>query len=154
MAESTKHSALDRTALPAFLGYNLRRASLIFWSDFSDLCKRWGVSPAEMSVMMLLDQHESLSQVALCRTLSLKPSNMTPAIARLEAKGFVERIPELMDRRAPKIKLTTKAMDAMPEWLEAMHEEEQRLQGDLSASEKETLISLLQRIWVSRSMQE
>lgn len=133
--------------LRQLLGYNLRRASVLFMNDFTILLRRWNLSPTEFSILLALADNPSTSQAALSRTLAIKGANMTPMVARLEAVGYVVRSPNPADKRQPRLALTEQAQEMMPIWRDTLHQEETRLQGNLSDDEKNQLVELLLRLW-------
>jgi DNA-binding MarR family transcriptional regulator len=144
----TGELTLDQTQLLGLLGYNLRRASVIFMNDFSAMLGETGLSPTEFSVLMLLEGRTNVTQATLCRTLGVKAANMTPMVGKLEAHGLIKKVTDHSDRRSPKVRLTPKAKAAMPGWRDMLRKDEARLQGTLTETEKRELIRLLQKIWL------
>jgi DNA-binding MarR family transcriptional regulator len=142
---------LDQTPLLHLLGYNLRRASVLFMTDFNELLRPWNLSPTEFTILLLVENNEDLTQAMLCRTLGVKGANMTPMVNHLEKQGFIKRIVDPADRRQPKIRITANAVALMPEWKTGLQSEERRLQGTLTKAEKAHLLALLQKIWLTPS---
>src|SRR5258708_17655226 len=118
---------LDQSALLHLIGYNLRRASVLFMTDFNGLLKRWRLSPTEFTILLVIEHRSDVTQAILCRTLGVKGANMTPMINRLEKHGFIKRNAHPTDRRQPNIHMTPSAAGLMPRWKGALQEEEHRL---------------------------
>jgi DNA-binding MarR family transcriptional regulator len=69
-----------------------------------------GMSLGRCAVLMQLAQHERPNQAALAQILDIRPITLVRLLDRLEAAGFVERIPDPDDRRAHVLALTAKAL--------------------------------------------
>src|SRR5580704_103405 len=69
-----------------------------------------GMTLGRCAVLMQLAQHEKPNQAALARILDIRPITLVRLLDRLEAAGFVERIPDPDDRRAHVLALTAKAL--------------------------------------------
>jgi DNA-binding MarR family transcriptional regulator len=63
-------------------------------------------SPAAMSILGLLDKHESLSLGELANLELVRPPTITPVVRSLEAQGFLTRVPDPSDRRSIRVRLT------------------------------------------------
>jgi DNA-binding MarR family transcriptional regulator len=64
---------------------------------------------ARCTVLIYLAQHEGASQSALAQFLDIRPSTLVRLLDRLEAAGFVTRLPDPHDRRAHVLALAAKA---------------------------------------------
>jgi MarR family transcriptional regulator, transcriptional regulator for hemolysin len=69
-----------------------------------------GMTLGRCGVLIQLAQHKGLNQAALAQILDIRPITLVRLLDRLEAAGFVERIPDPDDRRAHVLALTTKAL--------------------------------------------
>ena len=68
------------------------------------------LSLIESSIVKRLEQEGSHTVADLARAESVRPQSMGAAIARLEARGVVERTPHPTDRRQVQINLTYEAL--------------------------------------------
>jgi MarR family transcriptional regulator for hemolysin len=68
------------------------------------------ITLAQSTVLIHLAQHEGVNQVALAQILDIRPISLVRLLDRLEAAGFVARMPDPDDRRAHVLALTTKAL--------------------------------------------
>lgn len=74
----------------------------------------WGdVSPSEYDVLYALSKApDGLRITALTRDMLLTQGGVSRLVARLEAGGLVERVPDPVDGRAARIRLTAAGADA------------------------------------------
>src|ERR1700689_4436884 len=105
-----------------------------------------GITLGQCAVLIQLAQHERPNQAALARILDIRPITLVRLLDRLEAGGFVERIPDPNDRRAHILALTAKALPI----IESIHDLNRKACGDLqlgiSEAEASQLRALLSRI--------
>jgi MarR family transcriptional regulator, transcriptional regulator for hemolysin len=105
-----------------------------------------GMSLGRCAVLMQLAEHKGGNQAALARILDIRPITLVRLLDRLEAGGFVERIPDPDDRRAHVLALTAKALPI----IESIHDLNRKTCNDLhlgiSEAEAIQLRALLSRI--------
>lgn len=97
-------------------------------------------------ILITLLEKETITQQELTEHLGIKPGSASEVIAKLEKNGLIKRTKSIMDRRTANITLTaegiTLAEDAKKQ-REARHKE---MFSALSENEKNTLLSLLEKI--------
>jgi MarR family transcriptional regulator, transcriptional regulator for hemolysin len=105
-----------------------------------------GMTPGRCAVLMQLAQHKGFNQAALAQILDIRPITLVRLLDRLEAAGFVERIPDPDDRRAHVLALTAKALPI----IESIHDLNRKTFDDphlgISEAEATQLRVLLSRI--------
>jgi MarR family transcriptional regulator, transcriptional regulator for hemolysin len=105
-----------------------------------------GMTLGRCAVLIQLAQHERPNQAALAQILDIRPITLVRLLDRLEAGGFVERIPDPDDRRAHVLALTAKALPI----IERIHDLNRKICNDLhlgiSEAEATQLRVLLSRI--------
>ena len=105
-----------------------------------------GMTLGRCAVLIQLAQHQGFNQAALAQILDIRPITLVRLLDRLEADGFVERIPDPDDRRAHVLALTAKALPI----IESIHDLNRKACGDLqlgiSEAEASQLRALLSRI--------
>jgi DNA-binding MarR family transcriptional regulator len=69
-----------------------------------------GMTRVRCTVLIHLAQHEGVNQAALAKILEIRPITLVRLLDRLEADGFVTRMPAPDDRRAPVLALSAKAL--------------------------------------------
>jgi MarR family transcriptional regulator for hemolysin len=96
-----------------------------------------GMTPGRCAVLIQLAQHKGFNQSDLARILDIRPITLVRLLDRLEAAGFVERIPDPDDRRAHVLALTAKALPI----IESIHDLNRKTFGDphLGISEEEAI---------------
>jgi MarR family 2-MHQ and catechol resistance regulon transcriptional repressor len=120
------HQSLERHAMPSIAGTGL------CFSDFA--------------VMEILLHKGPLPVNTLGAKVALTSGSATAAIDRLSAKGLVRRADDPHDRRARIVHLTTKGK-ALIESAFRNHESDMEAAANgLSASERQTLITLLKKL--------
>jgi MarR family transcriptional regulator, transcriptional regulator for hemolysin len=82
---------------------------------------------ARCAVLIHLVQHKRLNQVALAQILEISPITLVRLPDRLEAAGFVERMPDPDDRRAHILALNAKALRT----IESIHDLNRKTYDDL-----------------------
>ena len=89
---------------------------------------------------------EPVTMSELSRMLLVSNGNATAVVDRLEADGLVRRVPSQTDRRTVHVALTAEGRSRF-EHLAAEHEREvDKLYGDLTADDLDTLNSILKRM--------
>jgi DNA-binding MarR family transcriptional regulator len=105
-----------------------------------------GVHPRTYAVLMALAARDGQSQRQLSVRLGIHRNAMVNIVDTLESDGLVERKPHPDDRRAFAITLTDRARRLLPTLDKAARALEDAVTTGLSASERDVLRNLLQRI--------
>ncbi len=105
-----------------------------------------GVTGVQALVLNALGQQDQITAVQLGRQVRLDSATMTGVLDRLEQSQLIERLSDLSDRRAIRIRLTA-AGSALTEILQQRLEEANRAYTrNLSEAEVKTLKELLGRL--------
>lgn len=103
------------------------------------------ISPARASALLLVRANPGCTQTALGEALNVNRSSAMKIVDILEARGAVRRAPSA-DPRAHALELT-KAGEILAEEIDGVLERHERsFFGQLSATERNSLLSLLQRL--------
>lgn len=139
--------AVDTSLLRTLVGYNARRASLSVIGLFMERMAVYGLKVVEFSVLSLVAHNPGITSRQLCATLNVLPPNMVGLIAALERRGLIERRPHPSDGRAMGVHLTPEgaALTAQAEATAAQLEQDATAR--LTATERKTLIRLLQKVY-------
>jgi DNA-binding MarR family transcriptional regulator len=146
-ARKQRRSAADRPARPAagrkslsvrnippksislgelnrHLGYFIRRAQVWVFQDFIRTLKALDISPAQYSVLLVIDANPGLSQAALAGTLGIQRARLVRLLHRLDKRGLTRRLPSAADGRSNALRLTAKGQETLRRALElaACHE--------------------------------
>lgn len=87
-----------------------------------------------------------LSPTGLARARMMSSGGLTPALDRLQRRGWIERRPNPDDRRSMLVRLTPAGKDVVDRAMEAHVAAEHELVQQLSATEQRRLVSLLRTL--------
>ncbi|MET3917998.1 DNA-binding MarR family transcriptional regulator [Variovorax sp. OAS795] len=147
-AANAKSDRLDTRVLEAFVGYNARRAWLIVSSLFAERMAPYGLKQIDFSVLSLLAHNPGATSRQLCNTLDILPPNLVSLVATLDSRGLIERRPHPHDGRAVGLHLTEAGEKLIGEAEQAVTQLETDASARLTARERETLIRLLQKMYL------
>jgi DNA-binding MarR family transcriptional regulator len=105
-----------------------------------------GLSLARAKVLMRLDEGGSMNQATLAALLGFAPRSVTDTVDALERDGLVIRTNDERDRRARIVAITPAGSQALAAALIVRGEAMDQVFGPLSAHERTTLISLLEKV--------
>ncbi len=132
------------------LFFRLWRASHIRTAEALDSV---GLTPALFGLLNVLGAREGAIQQELSADMGIDPSAMVKLIDQLEQAGLADRRRRAKDRRVWEVAITAKGRRALKEAKKLAAGVEDDVLGDLSASERRLLLSLLRRALVSASPQ-
>jgi DNA-binding MarR family transcriptional regulator len=154
--KSRKEAADDRAAdgaalqlgeLSELLGYSLKRAQLKIFEDFLRCVAPLQLTPAQFSVLLLLDKNPGRNQTEIANTLGILRPNFVAMLDGLESRDLCTRMRSANDRRSHVLMLTDKgrAVLARAKKLVAS-KHEARLNELLGPANRSALLSMLTRI--------
>ena len=108
-AHAFKSTAVDLSFLHASLGFNVRLLDVRLMKMFAASLTKYGVTPAEATVLHVIMANPDVGHGELAETLLIQLPNMTKMLKRLEAEGFIDRLASARDRRRVVLSLTPKA---------------------------------------------
>jgi DNA-binding MarR family transcriptional regulator len=114
------------------------------WTQLQTRMAEFSLSAPEAKALQNLEPARPLSMRELSARLHANPSNLTVCVARLEARGLVNRRAS-GDRRVKNVVLTASGL-AIRERLEARLLEDHPATSGLSANQRETLLRILRRL--------
>ena len=151
-AEFAAVDGVDSRYLQTLIGYNARRASLAVIELFHKRMAVYGLRPVEFSVLSLIVHNPGITSRQLCAALRLLPPNLVSKISSLEKRFLVERQAHPQDGRAVGLHATVAAITLMQEAERTASRMEDDVAASLSASDKKTLIRLLQKLYVQKAL--
>lgn len=136
----------DYGQLPRLIGFLLRRASLVDFSNFSDEIGDRSITPLRYSALEVVGANPGLRQIQLAAILGLSKPAATLAINFWEARTCLtrRRMPE--DGRARGVHLTRKGKRTLAELRKKVARHDQALTASLSELERRTLQIALRKI--------
>src|ERR1700729_1835830 len=140
-------SALQLGELSELLGYSLKRAQLKIFEDFLRCVAPLQLTPAQFSVLLLLEKNPGRNQTEIANTLGILRPNFVAMLDGLESRDLCTRMRSASDRRSHVLMLTDKgrAVLARAKKLVAT-KHEARLNELLGSANREALLSMLARI--------
>src|ERR1700749_2908238 len=100
--------ALDMGELAELLGYSLKRAQLKVFEDFLRCVAPLQLTPAQFSVLLLLDRNPGRNQTEIANTLGILRPNFVAMLDGLESRDLCARSRSANDRRSHHLVLTDK----------------------------------------------
>jgi DNA-binding MarR family transcriptional regulator len=100
--------ALQMGELSELLGYSLKRAQLKVFDDFLRCVAPLQLTPAQFSVLLLLDKNPGRNQTEIANTLGILRPNFVAMLDGLESRDLCARMRSTNDRRSHIVVLTDK----------------------------------------------
>jgi len=100
--------ALEMGELSELLGYSLKRAQLRVFEDFLRCVAPLQLTPAQFSVLLLLDKNPGRNQTEIANTLGILRPNFVAMLDGLEGRQLCVRMRSANDRRSHVLTLTDK----------------------------------------------
>lgn len=138
---------IDTSYLETLIGYNARRAALVIIDSFLKKMAVYDLKPVDFSVLSLIAHNSGISSRQLCSALNILPPNLVGMINNLEKRDLVLRKPHPSDGRVISLHLTDIGVKLMKNAEQTAQELESEAASKLSASERKTLMRLLQKIY-------
>lgn len=135
------HAALVRR--PGFL---VRRLHQIFVAMYLQNCERFGTTPAQSSIMQVLDAQPGIDQVALAAEIGLDRTTTSNVLSRLEKRALLTREYDVGDRRTKRAYLTAHGKSLLSEMQQSINAAHSQLLGPLDRNEREQFLALLLRL--------
>jgi DNA-binding MarR family transcriptional regulator len=133
--------------LAEFLGYALKRAQLKIFEDFLRCMAPLQLTPAQFSVLFLLDRNPGRNQTEIANTLGILRPNFVAMLDGLESRDLCARVRSVNDRRSHHLILTDKGKAVLvraKKLVTAKHEA--RLNELLGADNRAALVEMLTKI--------
>src|SRR3981189_1765800 len=144
---SGESTALQLGELSDLLGYSLKRAQLKVFEDFLRCVAPLQLTPAQFSVMLLLDKNPGRNQTEIANTLGILRPNFVAMLDGLESRDLCARIRSTNDRRSHILVLTDKGRAVLaPAKKLVAAKQEARLNELLGPADRAALLSMLATI--------
>jgi DNA-binding MarR family transcriptional regulator len=98
-ATSPRAKPLALGDLSQLLGYSIRRAQLWIFREFSRQLAAFAISPAQFSVLCVIDSNPGVNQLAVAQLLSIERAGLGRLVDHLEGRGLVRRSASAINRR-------------------------------------------------------
>ena len=121
----SKTKAVELGDLSQSLGYRIRRAQLWVFREVSQRLASFDVSPAQFSVLSVIDANPGVNQLAIAQVLSIERAGLGRMVDHLKRRGLVTRAESSINRRYYVLHLTREGAELLG-----------RLKPMIAASEK------------------
>lgn len=127
-------------------GHLMRRAYQRHLALFQGIMGEDGPTSMQFAALVTLWQRGPLSQNLLGRLLAMDPPTVKGVVARLMARGLVERRRDAADARLLRVALTPAALAALPGWVEKAKAITAATLAPLPPAEQARVAALLRRL--------
>jgi DNA-binding MarR family transcriptional regulator len=143
--------ALDTRFLESLMGYNARRAALTIIDMFLQRMAVYDLRPVDFSVLSVIAHNPGVTSRQLCQTLGILPPNFVALLVSLQKRDLVQRLPHPSDKRAVALQLSLAGQAMMRQAEQTVQASELDATANLSTEERDTLMALLQKIYLHRA---
>jgi DNA-binding MarR family transcriptional regulator len=139
--------ALQLGELSEQLGYVLKRAQLKVFENFLRCMASLQLTPAQFSVLLLVEKNPGRNQTEIASTLGILRPNFVALLDNLESRDLCARIRSTNDRRSHILVLTDKGKAVLTRAKKLVAtKHEARLNDLLGQANREALIEMLSKI--------
>ncbi|AND92722.1 DNA-binding MarR family transcriptional regulator [Bradyrhizobium diazoefficiens] len=139
--------ALQLGELSEQLGYVLKRAQLKVFENFLRCMASLQLTPAQFSVLLLVEKNPGRNQTEIASTLGILRPNFVAMLDNLESRDLCARIRSTNDRRSHILVLTDKGKAVLTRAKKLVAtKHEARLNDLLGQANREALIEMLSKI--------
>jgi DNA-binding MarR family transcriptional regulator len=143
-AETT---ALQLGELAELLGYSIKRAQLRVFDDFLRCMAPLQLTPAQFSVLLLLEKNPGHNQTEIANTLGILRPNFVAMLDALESRDLCTRMRSTSDRRSHVLMLTDKGRATLTRAKKLVAtKHEARLVALLGTENRDALLAMLTKI--------
>ena len=133
--------------LSELLGYALKRAQLKVFEDFLRCVASLQLTPAQFSVLVLIEQNPGRNQTEIANTLGILRPNFVAMLDGLESRDLCARIKSANDRRSHILALTDKGRSVLARAKKLVAtKHEARLNELLGPDSRTALLDMLAKI--------
>jgi DNA-binding MarR family transcriptional regulator len=128
------------------VGFLMHDVSRLRRIVFDNMMKPLGVTRSQWWVLAHLSRHDGMIQSDLASLLDLGKAALGGLIDRLEISKFIERRPDISDRRVKRVHLTRKGNQMVKEMRELSHDMSEQILDGFDQAERLQLADLLIRV--------
>src|SRR5579864_4421055 len=140
-------AALQLGELSELLGYALKRAQMRIFEDFLRCVAPLQLTPAQFSVLLVLDRNPGRNQTEIANTLGILRPNFVAMLDGLESRDLCARVRSVNDRRSHHLVLTDKGRAVLTRAKKLVAtKHESRLNELLGQANREALLEMLSKI--------
>lgn len=133
------------SSIDSYLGYQLRRVSSLAMSKLTDALLPLGLRPIEVTLLYQIAENPKITASEIGRALDIQRANMTPLIAGLIKKGYINT--KAKDGRSQALGLTREGRAVFRQASKIVKSNEERFFLALDTNERRLLSHLLIQVW-------
>ena len=133
-------------ALRTLVGYNLKRAYNRLHADLMATLAPFGLRVMTYSALVMVRENPGLRPSQLAEALSIERANLVAIVEELARNGWLERRPNLADRRTHALHLTAEGAALCRRAGSAVGAHDRRMTEALAPEQRDVLIAMLARI--------
>lgn len=111
-----------------------------------DLAHAVGLTPAQLRVLQIVVERESLTPKMLARQMGVSQATVSALVDKLEQRGLVRRVPSETDRRQTHVLITPAGLDHLADAPGALQQRYVRAFARLADWEQAQLVASLERV--------
>ena len=127
-------------------GHLIRRAQQFAVSIFMEETAEFDVTPVQFAILHALLDDPGEDQITLSGRVAFDPATFGSVIGRLEAKGWVKREADPLDKRRKLLWITEEGRSVALQMKRAVARAQQRIVGPLEEGERGQLAMLLGKL--------
>jgi DNA-binding MarR family transcriptional regulator len=127
-------------------GHLIRRAHQLAVALFMEETADFDVTPVQFAILNALIDTPGADQVTLAGQVAFDAATSGSVISRLEAKGWIRREPDAVDRRRKLLWVTPEGERAAQQMKRLVARVQTRILAPLSVREREQLVALLGKL--------
>lgn len=130
----------DLYAMP---GHLIRRVHQISSALFAEECGQGGLTSVQFAALAAIQENPDVDATRLSTLVAFDRSTLGNVLERLEAKGWIVRVPSPRDKRIKVLRLAPAGADVLSAVRPAVDRVQQRLLAPLSPDERNELLRML-----------
>ena len=127
-------------------GHLIRRAHQASTALFNAECGKFDLTPVQYAAMSALRDTPDLDATRLAALIAFDRSTLGDVLERLEAKGWVVRVPSPSDRRVKKLALSEAGASLLDRVQPAVSRVQEQLLAPFPHAEHAAVLELLRRL--------
>lgn len=135
-----------QSGLLELVGYNMKRAYMRIYQDFTDTLAALDLRQRTFSVLSLVVENPDISQSEVARSLGIERSGTVVIVDELERRDLIHRDKVPGDRRAYALNTTSKGKALYRTALDRIVAHENKMLEGLDPAERKALNQYLQKI--------
>jgi MarR family transcriptional regulator, lower aerobic nicotinate degradation pathway regulator len=142
----TKTKPITMDAVYTAPGYLFRRMQQIAVAIFVEECRACDLTPVQYASLVAIHTHPGIDATRLSAVIAFDRSTLGSVIERLEAKGYIERMPAAGDKRVKLLHLTGTGAALLGDIMPSVERAQERMLQPLKPADRETLLALLTQL--------